>query len=177
MQPDDAIEGVRIIRAGVAGQLPPEFMEAVMEELESRGQGGGVIGSFPLTGIKITLIGCEVDPEQSNAMAFSIAAGEAFEAGLKQGHPVLLEPVMKLNITTPDDYYGDFVSDLAQRRARVVNTDSRGGMTFIEANAPLAELFGYAGAMRSLSQGRAGSSMEPLHYEPAPDNIKDSFGF
>lgn len=177
MEPDDKAEGVRISRAGVAGQLPTEFMEAVMEELESRGQGGGVIGSFPLTGIKVSLTGCEVNPEQSNAMAFSIAAGEAFEAGLRQGNPVLLEPVMKLNITTPDDYYGDFVSDLAQRRARVVNTDSHGGMTFIEAHAPLAELFGYAGAMRSLSQGRAGSSMEPLHYEPAPATVKDGFAF
>ena len=176
MQPDDKIEGVRIIRSGVAGKLPPEFLEAVMEELEGRGQGGGVIGSFPLTGIKVTLTDCEVN-EQSNAMAFSIAAGEAFESGLNKGDPVLLEPVMKLNITTPDDYYGDFVSDLAQRRARVVNTDNHGGMTFIEAHAPLAELFGYAGAMRSLSQGRAGSSMEPLQYEPAPDSVKNSFGF
>ncbi|MDG2011905.1 MAG: elongation factor G [Pirellulaceae bacterium] len=177
LEPDDKIEGVRILRGGIAGQLPPDMMEAVMEELESRGQGGGVIGSFPLTGLKITLSGCEVNPEQSNAMAFSIAAGEAFEAALKRAIPVLLEPVMKLNITTPDDYYGDFVSDLAQRRARVVNTDSHAGMTFIEANAPLAELFGYAGAMRSLSQGRAGSSMEPLQYEPAPDSVKDSFAF
>lgn len=177
MEPDDKIEGVRILRGGIAGQLPPEMMEAVMEELESRGQGGGVIGSFPLTGLKISLTGCEINPEQSNAMAFSIAAGEAFETALKEAGPVLLEPVMKLNITTPDDYYGDFVSDLAQRRARVVNTDSHAGMTFIEANAPLAELFGYAGAMRSLSQGRAGSSMEPLQYEPAPENVKDSFAF
>ena len=177
MEPDDKIEGVRIIRAGVAGKLPPEFLDAVMEELEGRGQGGGVIGSFPLTGIKITLTGCEVHPEQSNAMAFSIAAGEAFEAALKKGNPILLEPVMKLSIATPDEYYGDFVSDLAQRRSRVVNTDSYGGMTFIEAHAPLAELFGYAGSMRSLSQGRANSSMEPYQYEPAPDSLRDSFGF
>ncbi|MCP4079231.1 MAG: elongation factor G [Planctomycetaceae bacterium] len=177
LEPDEQIEGVRILRGGIAAELPADMMEAVMEELQSRGQGGGVIGSFPLTGLKITLSGCEVNPEQSNAMAFSIAAGEAFEEALKKAIPVLLEPVMKLNITTPDDYYGDFVSDLAQRRARVVNTDSHAGMTFIEANAPLAELFGYAGAMRSLSQGRAGSSMEPLQYEPAPDSVKDSFAF
>ena len=110
-------------------------------------------------------------------MAFSIAAGEAFEAGLNHGQPVLLEPVMKLDISTPDEYYGDFVSDLAQRRARVVNTDSNQGTTFIEAHAPLAELFGYSDAMRSISQGRANFSMEPLQYEPAPDSVKDSVGF
>ena len=177
MQPDDSIEGVRILRGGIAGQLDGEMMEAVMGELESRGQGGGIIGSFPLTGIKISLTGCEVNAEQSNAMAFSIAAGEAFEAGLNQGQPVLLEPVMKLDISTPDEYYGDFVSDLAQRRARVVNTDSNQGTTFIEAHAPLAELFGYSDAMRSISQGRANFSMEPLQYEPAPDSVKDGFGF
>ena len=123
----------------------------------------------------MTLTGAEVHEDQSNTMAFSIAAGEAFEAGLREGTPVLLEPVMKLSITTPDEYYGDFVSDLAQRRSRVVNTDSHGGMTFIEAHAPLAELFGYAGAMRSLSQGRAGSSMEPLQYEPAPAEVASGF--
>ncbi len=177
MQPDDSIEGVRILRGGIAGQLDGEMMEAVMGELESRGQSVGIIGSFPLTGIKISLTGCEVNAEQSNAMAFSIAAGEAFEAGLNHGQPVLLEPVMKLDISTPDEYYGDFVSDLAQRRARVVNTDSNQGTTFIEAHAPLAELFGYSDAMRSISQGRANFSMEPLQYEPAPDSVKDSVGF
>jgi elongation factor G len=108
-------------------------------------------------------------------MAFSIAAGEAFEAALKKAGPLLLEPIMKLNITTPDDYHGDFVSDLMQRRARIVNTDNRQGMTFIEAHAPLGELFGYSNAMRSLSQGRAGSSIEPLEYEPAPPEVAAAF--
>ena len=108
-------------------------------------------------------------------MAFSIAAGEAFEAALKKAIPVLLEPVMKLTITTPEEYYGEFVGDLAQRRAQIVSTDTRLDTTTIVAHAPLAELFGYSSAMRSLSQGRAGSSMEPLEYAPAPDSVADSF--
>lgn len=149
-------------------------MEAVKEEIVARGEGGGVIGSFPLTKIRVSLLDAEVT-EESSEMAFSIAAGEAFEEALKQAGPLLLEPIMKLNITTPDDYHGDFVSDLMQRRARIVNTDHRNGMTFIEANAPLGELFGYSNAMRSLSQGRAGSSMEPLEYEPAPPEVAAAF--
>lgn len=155
--------------------LTGEFIEAAMQELRSRLEGGGPIGSFPLVHLKVTLVGGEMNLEQSNAMAFSIAAAQAFEEGLKQAGPVLLEPIMKLVITTPDEYYGDFVADLAQRRSRIVETDSRGGVTAIEAHAPLAELFGYSGAMRSLSQGRAGASMEPLEYQPAPDSVAASF--
>ncbi len=176
MEHDESIEsGVEIVNKIPAGVLTPVLSEAVLEELKARGQGGGLIGSFPLTGIRVTVTGVELAEEGSNEMAMSIAAGEAFESALRQGGPVLLEPIMKLSITTPDEYYGDFANDLAQRRAKIVNTDNHSGTTFIEAHAPLAELFGYSGALRSLSQGRAGSSLEPLHYEPAPPEIGQQF--
>ena len=176
MEPDETVEsGVKILAGGIAGQVSGEIMEAVRDELTAAGEGGGIIASYPLTKIRVTLTGAEVT-EESNEMAFSIAAREAFEAALKQGGPSLLEPVMKLTITTPEDYYGDIISDLSQRRARIVNTDSRSGLTTIEAHAPLAELFGYSNSLRSLSQGRAGSSMEPLEYEPAPPEVIDGFG-
>ena len=125
-----------------------------MEELKARGQGGGVIGSFPLAKIKVSLLAAEVN-ESTNEMAVSIAAGDAFEKALRDANPTLFEPIMKLTITTPDEFYGEFLSDLAQRRARVVHTENHAGSTVIEAHAPLAELFGYSNAMRSLSQGRA----------------------
>ena len=177
MEPDHRPDaGVTIRTAGIAGKVSPEIMEAIRSELTARGEGGGSIGGFPLAKIKITLLDAEVTLE-SNEMAFSIAASGAFDQALEEGGPILLEPIMKLTITTPDEYYGDFVSDLSQRRARIVQTDSRNGMTFIEAEAPLAELFGYSNAMRSLSQGRAGSSMEPLQYEPAPAEIASAFAF
>jgi elongation factor G len=83
---------------------------------------------------------------------------------------------MKLDISTPDEHFGDFVGDLQQRRGTIVRTDSRGSTTILEAHAPLAELFGYSNAMRSLSQGRAGCSMEPLRYAPAPPDVMESFG-
>ncbi len=175
MEPDDSVEsGVKILTGGVAGKLPGEILEAIREELVARGEGGGVIGSFPLSKIRVKVLDAELT-EESNEMAFSIAAGEAFEKGLHEAGPVLLEPVMRLNISTPDEYYGDFVGDLSQRRARIVNTESHAGRTVIESHAPLAELFGYSNSLRSLSQGRAGSSMEPLGYEPAPAEVADGF--
>ena len=95
--------------------------------------------------------------------------------GLREAGPVLLEPVMRLDITTPEDYVGELVGDLQQRRAIIAKTTHRGTTTIIEAHAPLQELFGYSNAMRSLSQGRGGYSMEPLRYAPAPPDVTDSF--
>ena len=175
MEPDDKVEsGVSVRTAGIAGKVSGEIMEAIKEELTALGESGGVIGSFPLTKIRVTLLDVEVT-EESNEMAFSIAAGQAFEEALRTGEPTLLEPIMKLVITTPEEYYGEFVSDLSQRRARIVKTDSRSGVTFIEAHAPLGELFGYSSEMRSLSQGRGRTSMEPLGCEPAPADVADGF--
>jgi elongation factor G len=176
VEPEPAAEtGVRIINQLPPGTLPPSVLQAVLDQLKALGEGGGPIGSFPLAMLRVTIVDAETQETGSNEMAFSIAASDAFEQALQRGGPVLLEPIMKLVIITPDEYFGDFSADLAQRRARIVHTDSRGGMTTIEAHAPLAELFGYAGALRSLSQGRAGSSMEPLRYEPAPEQVAAGF--
>ncbi len=176
MEPDESVEsGVKILTAGIAGQVSAEILEAIKQELQALGEGGGSIGNFPLTKIRISLLAAEVT-EESTEMAFSIASGEAFEAGLKNGGPTLLEPIMNLIITTPDEYYGEFVGDLSQRRAKIVKTDSHGGSTSIQAHAPLAELFGYSNSMRSLSQGRASSSMQPLEYQPAPTEVANLFG-
>ena len=97
--------------------------------------------------------------------------------GLKLGGPTLLEPVMKLEITTPDDYMGDVVGDLQQRRAIIEKTENRGIQTLIIAHAPLKELFGYSSAIRSVSQGRAGCSMEPSGYQQAPAQDAESFAY
>jgi elongation factor G len=151
--------------------LPPELLTVAREELQSCAEGGGRIAGFPLMKLKVTILGGEAHAENSNETAFRIAANDAFEKGLDRGGPVLLEPIMRLNITTPEDYVGDFVGDLQQRRAIIAKTDHRGRLTAIEAHAPLKELFGYSNAMRSLSQGRASCSMEPLHYAPAPPEL------
>jgi elongation factor G len=150
--------------------LPPQFLSVILDELRACGEGGGRLAGFPLMKLKVSVLGGEAN-ENSDDRAFRIAANDAFEKALNQGGKVLLEPIMKLDILTPEDYLGDFVGDLQQRRAVIVKTDNRGRMTSIEAHAPLRELFGYSSAMRSLSQGRAGCSMEPLKYEAAPPEV------
>lgn len=157
--------------------LPNNLKDAVMEELRGRSQGGGLIGSFPLSGIKISLVGGEMREVGSDEVAFRIAANDAFDEGLKAGKPTLLEPVMRLDIMTPEDYLGDIVGDLQQRRAIIESTESRGVMNGIIAFAPLKELFGYSSAIRSLSQGRASCSMEPHGFQHAPEEDLESFGF
>lgn len=159
------------------GSLPNHLKDAVMEELRGRAEGGGVIGSFPLTGIKISLVGGEMREVGSDEVAFRIAANDGFDEGLQGGSPTLLEPVMRMDIVTPDDYLGEIVGDLQQRRAHIESTESRGIMTGIIAYAPLKELFGYSSAIRSLSQGRASNSMEPHGYQQAPAQDAENFGF
>ncbi len=154
--------------------LPENYLVATLEALKERSEGGGLISGFPLMKLRVTVLGGEWN-EQSNETAFRIAANEAFDQGLTEGGKVLLEPIMKLDILTPEDYLGDFVGDLQQRRATIVKTDLRGKMTSIEARAPLKELFGYSSAMRSLSQGRAGCSIEPFAYAPAPPDVMKAY--
>jgi elongation factor G len=155
--------------------LPIELLDAAVEELRACAHGGGRIAGYPLMKLKITVLDGQWHHDTSNEMAFRIAANDAFQKGLEQGGPVLLEPIMKLSITTPQDYLGDFVGDLQQRRALIARTDTRGAVSVIEAHAPLKELFGYSSAMRSLSQGRAGCSMEPLRYAPAPPEVTKDY--
>jgi elongation factor G len=175
MEPDEKVESGVAIRSRLpVDAMPAEMVQTVKDEIKARGEGGGSIGSFPLAKISVTLLDAEAT-EESTPMAFSIAAGEAFEKALRAAAPILLEPIMKLTITTPEEYYGEFVGDLAQRRAQIVSTDTHLETTSIVAHAPLAELFGYSSSMRSLSQGRAGSSMEPLEYAAAPREVADGF--
>lgn len=156
------------------GTMPPELLAAALEELKALGEGGGRIAGYPLMKLKVAVLGGEWN-EQTDVRAIKIATADAFERGLEEGGKVLLEPIMKLDILTPEEYLGDFVGDLQQRRAVIVKTEQRGRMTAIEAHAPLRELFGYSSAMRSLSQGRAGASIEPLAYEPAPPEVLKAF--
>jgi len=166
---------VEIVNACPPEALPAELVAAVMEQLQAKSEGGG-LSSFPLSQLKITFLGGEVHEEGSNEMAFSIAAAEAFEDGLRAAGPVLLEPVMRVDITTPEEYYGDFVNDTQKRRGVIARTEQRGDMTVLEAHVPLVELFGYSGAMRSLSQGRAGTSMQPFEYQAAPPDVAKEYG-
>ncbi len=155
-------------------QLPGEFLAAATEVLIGEGEGGGMLG-FPLMNVKVTVLGGEIHETESNEMAFRMAAADAFRKALTEARTVLLEPIMRLEVTTPEEHLGDFVSDLQQRRAVITRTHTRGRNTVIDAEAPLASLFGFANAMRGLSQGRATCSMEPFTYGPAPPEVRDRF--
>ncbi len=154
--------------------LPNEFLNVVMEELETAAGGGGTLG-FPLMRMKVTVLGGEVHETESTDIAFRTATNQAFDQGLRKAGLVLLEPIMNLEISTPDEHVGDLVGDLQQRRAIIHQTEARGTDTVLHAEAPLASLFGYSSAMRSLSQGRAGCSMTPSGYAPAPNEVVKRF--
>ncbi len=174
---EDRTQGVIVRDHAPPDALPGEFRAAVLDELKARGDGGGALAGFPLSGLRVTLLGGEFREEGSDIVAFRIAASDAFEQMLRQANPVLLEPLMKLEIVTPDNYMGDIVGDLQMRRAIIAGTEARGALTVITAHAPLKELFGYSGAIRSLSQGRASASMEPYGYEAAPAKDQEEFAF
>jgi elongation factor G len=157
-----------------ADELPAPFLNAALQVLTEQGEGGGMLG-FPLMHVKIAVLGGTVHDTESNELAFRLAAADAFNRGLKEGGIVLLEPIMRLEITTPEEFLGDFVGDLQQRRALIARTHHRGRTAVIEAHAPLAALFGYSNAMRGLSQGRASCTMEPFSYGPAPPEVLQGF--
>jgi len=154
--------------------LPEPYLAAAREVLDEHGQGGGSLG-FPLMHVRMTVLRGETHETESNELAFRFAAADAFEKGLREAGIVLLEPIMRLEVTMPEDNLGDIVGDLQQRRAIITRTQNRGRTTVIEAHAPLANLFGYSNAMRGLSQGRATCTMEPHSYGPAPPQVLESF--
>jgi elongation factor G len=153
--------------------LPPEYLEIVLDALREEGGGGGILGGYPLMKMKVTVLGGEVHETESNELAFRIAASDGFRQGLAAAGGVLLEPIMRLDITTPEEHVGDITGDLLQRRAVIHGTQPRGKFTVVEAEAPLANLFGYSSTIRSLSQGRASCSMEPKSYRAAPPGTLD----
>ena len=167
----------RVPPEGEPGAIPGELLAGALDELKACGEGGGRIAGYPLMKLKVTVLDGEWTAEGSDLRAFKMAAADAFEKGLEAGGKVLLEPIMKLDIVTPEDYQGAFIDDLQRRRATIAKTEARGKMVTLEAHAPLKELFGYSSAMRSLSQGRAGCSIEPLRYDPAPPEVVKAFGF
>jgi len=175
MEPYDGDQPVMVTTTPEAGTtIPSAFHTAVIEVLTQQAEGGGSLG-FPLMKTKITVLGGETAEGESTDLAFRRAAADAFQKGLQAAGIVLLEPIMKVDIVVPEEYMGDFVADLQQRRAMITHTEARGRNTVIEAEAPLANLFGYSGAMRGLSQGRASASLSPSHYGPAPEGVLNAF--
>lgn len=149
-------------------EIPPEFRAAVRAGVEEA-MGAGTLGGYPVVGVKCTILGGSFHEVDSSEIAFRVAASRAFQKAFAAGKPVLLEPLMAAEVVTPEQYFGDVVNDLTTRRAQIMEVKASGGDTrLIELRVPLANMFGYATALRSVSQGRATYSMQPDRYEPVP---------
>ena len=166
---------VKFLNKVKASTIPAEYFPVVEQAVREAARSGGRTG-YPLVDLKVTFVDAQAHDVDSNELAFRFAAAEALDNAVKLAGPTVLEPVMKLEVVTPSDYLGDLMADLMARRSEITNTFDRGPLRVIEARAPLSEMFGYSTAVRSLSQGRASYSMEPLEYAPAPDSLLAALG-
>lgn len=168
--PQETGEGFEFVNEIRGGAIPREFIPAVEKGVEEAMQ-KGVIAGYPMVDIKVTVYDGSFHDVDSSEVAFKIAGSEAFQRAAKKARPVLLEPIMSLAVTTPEDYLGAVMGDLSSRRAQVSKSEVRGNARVITATVPLAEMFGYATQLRSLTKGRGTFTMEPSHYEEVPKNI------
>ena len=174
IEPNDAGKGYEFVDAIKGGTVPREYIPAVDKGLQDAIK-SGVLAGFPVVDIKFTLFDGSYHDVDSNENAFRMAASMAFKEGMKKAQPTLLEPMMSVEVETPEDYMGNIMGDLSGRRGIVQGMDDLpGGMKAIKAEVPLAEMFGYATTVRSLSQGRATYSMEFKHYAEAPKNVAEA---
>ncbi len=164
---------LRFVNALKGGVIPSEFLSAIEAGFREEAKSGGRTG-YPLVDLKVTVVDGDTHDVDSNELAFRFAASDALRRAVQEAGAVLLEPIMKLEVVTPDDYLGDVTADLMSRRAEINEMFTRGKLRVIEARAPLEKMFGYSTAVRSLSQGRASYSMEPLEYAAAPDSLLES---
>ena len=171
-EPLEAGEGFQFENATVGGSVPKDYIPGVERGLQNARE-GGVIAGFPVIDFKATLVDGASHDVDSSIMAFEVATRQAFRDGIKKAKPVLLEPVMKVEVVTPDEYMGDIIGDLNSRRGSVGAMDHRGNARVINAEVPLANMFGYVKTLRSMSQGRAQFTMHFSHYDRVPQAVAD----
>ena len=172
----------REIKDGTAGisvghRLAPEAMpkpslQILLESIQKEAEGGGVYGN-PIMGLSLTITSVSYRESESNEVAIRMAAADAFRKVLSDGTMAILEPIMSLEVVTPEEFLGNIQSDLNSRRAVIMNSHRRGDLCVLECEAPLVEMFGYSNQIRSLSQGRASYTMQPCRYEIAPSSAVD----
>lgn len=163
-------EGYKFENAIIGGVIPKEFIPAIDKGVQEQ-MGNGVLVGFPLVDIKVTLFDGSYHDVDSSELAFKIAGSMALRKGVLEAEPALLEPIMKVEVSTPEDYMGDVIGDLNRRRGLVHGMDEENGSMVVHAEVPIGEMFGYATDLRSATQGRASYSMEFARYTEAPANI------
>jgi elongation factor G len=170
VEPRERGKGIEIENKIVGGTIPREYIPAVKKGIEESVL-NGVLGGYPVIDLHVEIIDGSYHDVDSNELAFKLAAIFAMKDAFKRGNSILLEPIMKVECVTPDEYQGDIMGDLNRRRGRIMSLEAKNLATFVHAEVPLAEMFGYATAIRSLSKGRASYTMEPSHFEQVPAQI------
>jgi elongation factor G len=170
VEPNERGKGVEIENKIVGGAIPKEYIPAVIDGINEAVK-GGVMAGFPVVDIKVNIVDGTFHEVDSSELAFKMAGIFALKEAAKLAGAILLEPIMKVEVTTPDEYQGDLLGDLNRRRGKIASIEAKEGTTALRAEVPLAEMFGYATAIRSLSKGRASYSMEPFRFEPVPASI------
>ncbi len=170
IKPNETGKGYEFVNSIVGGSIPREFIPAIDKGCQES-MANGVVAGYPMVDVKVEVYDGSFHDVDSNEMAFKIAGSMAFKDGCKKAKPVLLEPIMAVEVVTPEDYMGDVVGDLNRRRGRIGSMEQRGNARVVSAEVPLAEMFGYATDLRSSTQGRAAYTMQFKHYEEVPNNI------
>jgi elongation factor G len=174
VEPNETGKGFEFVDAIKGGSVPREFIPAVKKGLEDT-LPNGVLAGFPVVDVKVTLFDGSYHDVDSNENAFKMAASMGFKDGMRKASPVLLEPMMSVEVETPEDYTGTVMGDLSSRRGMVQGMeDMAGGGKVVKAEVPLAEMFGYSTALRSATQGRATYTMEFKHYSEAPKSVAEA---
>jgi elongation factor G len=172
VEPCEKGKGFEFVNKVVGGSIPREYIPAVEKGIVEAAE-GGVIAGYPVVDVTVSLIEGSYHEVDSSEMAFKIAGSMAFKAACKSAGPILLEPVMGVEVVCPEDYTGDVIGDLSSRRGRIQGIEARGNTQVIGAHVPLAQMFGYATDLRSKTQGRATYTMQFDHYEPAPQSVSE----
>jgi elongation factor G len=170
LEPNEKGKGIEINNKIVGGAIPKEYIPAVIDGIEEAIR-GGVYAGYQVIDVKVDIVDGTFHEVDSNELAFKMAGIFALKDAFKKANPILLEPIMKVEVTTPDEYQGDLLGDVNRRRGIITGIDAKSGQTILNAQVPLAEMFGYATAIRSLSKGRASYSMEPLTFEQVPTSV------
>jgi elongation factor G len=170
VQPNEKGKGVEVENKIVGGAIPKEYIPAVIDGIEEAIK-GGVYAGYQVIDIKVEVTDGSFHEVDSNELAFRMAGIFALKDAFKKAGPILLEPIMKVECDTPDEYQGDLLGDINRRRGTIVSIEAKNGNTLLNAEVPLAEMFGYATAIRSLSKGRASYSMEPLTFSQVPNSV------
>jgi elongation factor G len=170
IQPNEKGKGVEIENKIVGGAIPKEYIPAIIDGIEEAIK-SGVLAGYQIIDVKVQIVDGTFHEVDSNELAFKMAGIFAFKDAARKANMILLEPIMKVEVTTPAEYQGDLVGDISRRRGAIQNIDAKAGQVIVNSHVPLSEMFGYATAIRSLSKGRASYSMEPLTFEQVPNSI------